>query len=80
MTANCSRLWGSQSTFAPTTSSIAPVRMAVGNTAASAGRSTPGRAPRIILAVAIASPVLPAVTKPAARPSRTSRIPTCIED
>ena len=33
---------------------------------ASAGRSTPGSAPSTILAVAMAAPVLPAVTKPAA--------------
>src|SRR6185369_9541221 len=47
---------------------------------ASPGRSTPGNAPRIIFAVAIAAPVLPAVANPAALPSRTSRSPTCIED
>ena len=37
---------------------------AVGKTAASAGRSTPGTAPSTILAVAMAAPVLPAVTNP----------------
>ncbi len=49
------------------------VPCAVGKTAARAGRSTPGMAPSTILAVAMAAPVLPAVTKPAALPSRTMR-------
>src|SRR5947208_667211 len=48
--------------------------------AASAGRSTPGRAPRTIFAVAMAAPVWPAVTNPCARPSRTSRNPTRKEE
>src|SRR5215469_4095353 len=55
---------------------MAPVPSAVGKTAASAGRSTPGSAPNTILAVAIAAPVLPALTKPLATPSRTRRTPT----
>ena len=46
---------------------------------ANAGRSTPGSAPSTILAVAIAAPVLPAVTNPAALPSRTIFRPTRIE-
>ena len=44
-----------------------------------AGRSTPGSAPSTILAVAMAAPVLPAVTKPLALPSRTSFRPTRME-
>src|SRR5216117_3200522 len=54
----------------------AVIPTAVGITAASAGRSTPGNPPSTILAVAIAAPVLPAVTNPAALRSRTSRSPT----
>src|ERR1700758_1594198 len=53
---------------------------AVGKTAASAGRSTPGTAPRTIFAVAMAAPVLPAVTKPEAWPSRAIRRPTRMEE
>src|SRR5689334_18299837 len=56
MIANCSRLFGLQSTLAPTSTRMAAVPAAVGNTAASAGRSTPGSVPRIILAVAMAAP------------------------
>ena len=41
---------------------------AVGKTAASAGRSTPGSAPSTIFAEAMAAPVLPAVTKPSRLP------------
>ena len=48
----------------------------VGMGVAKAGRSTPGSAPSTILAVAMAAPVLPAVTNPAALPSRTSLRPT----
>ena len=40
----------------------------------------PGSAPSTILAVAIAAPVFPAVTNPAARPSRTSRRPTRMDE
>ena len=80
MTANCSRLCGLQSTLAPTSSKMATVFTAVGKTAASAGRSTPGMAPSTILAAIMAAPVLPAVIKPAARPSRTSRSPTRREE
>ena len=47
---------------------------------ASAGRSTPESMPRTILAVAMAAPVLPAVKKPAALPSRTSLRPTRMEE
>ena len=47
--------------------------------AVSAGRSTPGSSPSTILAVTIAAPVLPAVTKPATFFSRTSFRPTRIE-
>ena len=46
---------------------------------ARAGRSTPGIVPRTIFAVAIAAPVLPAVTNPAAFPACTSFNPTRIE-
>ena len=56
------------------------VPFALGKTAASAGRSTPGSAPRTILAVAMAAPVLPAVMNPAAWPSRTRRNPTRMEE
>ena len=80
ITANCSRFCGVQSTFAPTSSSIAGFPGAVGKTAASAGRSTPGTAPSTTFAVAMAAPVLPAVTKPAACPSRTMRRPTRMEE
>jgi len=45
---------------------VAGLPGAVGKTAASAGRSTPGTAPSTIFAVAMAAPVLPAVTNPAA--------------
>jgi hypothetical protein len=58
------------------TPGIATVLTAVGKTAARAGRSTPGIPPSTIFAVAMAAPVLPAVTKPTARPSRTNRTPT----
>ena len=68
ITANWRRLFGSQSTFAPTSSSTQGVPAEVGRTVASAGRSTPWSEPRTILAVAIAAPVLPAVTNPPARP------------
>ena len=81
MIANCSRFCGLQSTLAPTSIMMAALPgIVVGNTAARAGRSTPGRAPSTLLAVAMAAPVLPAVTKPWAAPSRTRRKPTCIEE
>ena len=80
MMANCCRFCGFESTLAPTSMRMVAVPCAVGNTAASAGRSTPGIAPRTILAVAIAAPVLPAVTNPAALPSRTRRRPTRREE
>ncbi len=48
-------------------------------TMASAGRWTPGSAPRTILAVAIPAPVLPAVKKPAARFSLTILRPRRME-
>src|SRR5208337_2853343 len=76
MMANCCKFCGLESTFAPTSIRMVAVPWAVGKTAASAGRSTPGMAPKTIFAVAIAAPVLPAVTKPAALPSRTRRSPT----
>ena len=80
MMANCCRFCGLESTLAPTSIRMVAVPCAVGKTAASAGRSTPGIAPKTILAVAMAAPVLPAVTKPAALPSRTMRSPTCMEE
>ena len=51
------------------------VPAAVGKTAASPGRSTPGSTPSTSLAVTMAAPVLPAETKPAATPSLTRRKP-----
>ena len=80
MMANCCRFCGLQSTLAPTSSMMVAVLAAVGNTVASAGRSTPGMTPRTILAVTMAAPVLPAVTKPLAVPSFTRRRPTRIEE
>ena len=79
ITANCSRLCALQSTFAPTSSSTHgfPVELGIG--VASAGLSTPGSVPSTILAVAMAAPVLPAVTNPATLRSRTSFSPTRIE-
>src|SRR5271165_5418847 len=56
MMANCCRFCGLESTLAPTSIKMVAVPCAVGNTAASAGRSTPGIAPRTIFAVAIAAP------------------------
>src|SRR5579872_295403 len=79
MTANCSRFWGLQSTLAPTSSRTQGDPESVGMTTARAGRSTPGSAPRTILAVAMAAPVLPAVKNPAARFSLTSLRPTRME-
>ena len=75
MTANWRRWAGLESTLAPTSSStVRP--SALGTTAASAGRSTPGMVPITILAAIIAAPVLPAVTIAWARPSRTSSAQT----
>jgi hypothetical protein len=51
-----------------------------GQNGARAGRWTPANMPRTILAVAMAAPVLPAVKKPAAAPSRTMRRPTRMEE
>src|ERR1700733_7616504 len=76
ITANCTRLSGSESTLAPTSSSSDGVGRIVGRIVASAGRSTPASIPSTILAVAMAAPVLPAVKNPAARPSRTILRPT----
>ncbi len=56
--------------LAPTSSQTdGPLRF--GTTAHRAGRSTPSRTPQIILTVVITAPVFPALTTPAARPSRT---------
>src|SRR5208337_4532498 len=76
ITANCSRFCALQSTLAPTSRSTQGFPFEVGMGVAKAGRSTPGSAPSTIFAVAIAAPVFPAVTKPAALPSRTSFKPT----
>ncbi len=80
ITANWTRLSGSQSTLAPTSSSSDGLPVTVGRMVASAGRWTPASMPRTILAVAMAAPVLPAVKKPAAVPSRTMRRPTRMEE
>ena len=76
MTANCSRLCALQSTLAPTSSRVETEPVAVGIMATRAGRSTPGKPPSTILAVAIAAPVLPAEMNAEASPLRTSRNPT----
>src|SRR5262249_12797361 len=58
-------------TLAPTSSrTVNPRRL--GRTAAMAGRSTPGSTPMTNIEMAMAAPVLPAGTKAAASPSRTS--------
>jgi len=79
ITANCSRLCALQSTFAPTSSSTHgfPVELGIG--VASAGLSTPGSVPSTILAVAMAAPVLPAVTNPATFAFAHQLQPTRIE-
>src|SRR5918996_1305618 len=72
MIANWARWCGLHSEFAQTSSNNTGFAAFVGIIAASAGRSTPGNVPITIFAVAIAAPVLPAETKPSARPSITS--------
>src|ERR1700737_2000004 len=77
--ANCTRYSGLASAFAPASSSRQrPV--AVGMTAPIPGRSTPGirRSPK--RPAAITAPLLPALTKPAARPSSTIWTPRTIDD
>ena len=64
ITANWTRLSGSQSTLAPTSSSSDGLPVTVGMMVARPGRWTPASMPSTILAVAMAAPVLPAVKKP----------------
>ena len=79
ITANCTRCSGLQSMLAPTSSQTeGPLRF--GTTAHKAGRSTPSRTPQIILTVVITAPVFPALTTPAARPSRTRVAATRMEE
>jgi hypothetical protein len=52
----------------------------LGITEAMVGRSTPGTRPRTIAAAAMAAPVDPADTKPAAAPERTSRAHSTIDE
>src|ERR1035441_4329467 len=80
MTANWTRLSGSQSTLAPTSSARDGLPVTVGTMVARAGRWTPANMPRTLLAVAMAAPVLPAVKKPRAEPSRPIRKPTRMEE
>jgi hypothetical protein len=80
MMANWTRFSGSQSTLAPTSSRREGQPLVVGMIVARAGRSTPASMPSTIFAVAMAAPVLPAVKKPAARPSRTILRPTRMEE
>src|SRR5258707_1048784 len=58
MTANWTRLSGSESTLAPTSRRREGMPRTVGRMVARAGRSTPDNMPRTILAVAMAAPGL----------------------
>src|SRR5437868_2010813 len=68
--ANCTRYSGRASALAPASSSRQQA-VAVGITAPIAGRSTPGIRCNPKRPAAITAPLLPALTKPAARPSST---------
>src|SRR5438270_12039649 len=68
--ANCTRYSGRASALAPASSSRQRA-VAVGITAPIAGRSTPGIRRNPKRPAAITAPLLPALTKPAARPSST---------
>ena len=73
------RCQGLGSTLAPTSRSTVRARL-LGSTTAMAGRSTPGRSPRVNMAMAMAAPVFPADTKAPAWPSRTSSAATRREE
>src|SRR5579884_542417 len=79
MTANCTRWPTRESTLAPTSSRMTAPPRAVGNAAASAGRLTDGSVPSVKRATVMTAPVLPALTKASACPSRTRRSPTWTE-
>ena len=79
MTANCTRCSGLESTLAPTSSKTEMPPLALGNGAARATRSTDSSVPNKNLATVMTAPVFPALTRPSALASRTSRAATCTE-
>ncbi len=79
ISANWRRFSALQSAFAPA-SSRTHGSPAVGNTVAMAGRFTPLIRPITSVAAAMHAPVEPAEKNASARPSRTSRAPTTIEE
>ena len=77
--ANCTRCDGLQSTLAPASTRRQSSR-AVGSSAPTGGRSTPGSGRSVKSDEAMTAPVDPALTNASASPSLCSRSPTTIDD
>jgi hypothetical protein len=78
--ANWTNIGAVQSTLAPESMRMVGVEPGTGMTVAMAGRETPGKRPMRNKALAMAAPVLPALTMAQARPSRTASAQRTMEE